>query len=93
MSYSQIPNEHVVYILKIKDKEIYKIGYTNKLSIRLRNLSVSLYEQFDVIKTFRFNTRKESQDAEKAFHTALKLAGKQITSTKSTEWFNSISIV
>jgi len=52
ISYDSIPHEWVIYIIKIKDKDIYKIGRSSKIKYRIRNLRVSIYEdfEFDVIK-------------------------------------------
>lgn len=44
--YQNIPNEYCIYFIKIENKNIFKIGRTNKFKIRLKNLKVSLYEKF-----------------------------------------------
>ena len=58
--YNRIPVSYVCYILKIKDKEIYKVGRSNKLKCRLRNLKVSLYEEFCVLHQFEHATHNEA---------------------------------
>ena len=63
--YNKIPISYVCYILKIDDKEIYKIGMSNKLKARMRNLRVSFYENINCIKTFEFPCRKEALEFEK----------------------------
>lgn len=46
--YRKFEERHTIYILKIQDKNIFKIGRTNKLYWRLKNIRVSLYENSDI---------------------------------------------
>ena len=64
--YNKIPIEYVCYILKIHDKDIYKVGISNKLKARMRNLRVSFYENVECVNEFEFATRKEALEYEKA---------------------------
>ncbi len=62
--YYRIPINFQVYIIKIKNKPIYKVGVSNKLKARLRNLKVSIYEEFDILYVFPHNTRQEARSHE-----------------------------
>jgi len=80
--HNETENQYIVYIIKIQDKNIWKIGKTNKLKYRLINLKQSLYEDFDIYKTIR---RDNNEDA-------LKLEGdlkKELQHFNiRREWFN-----
>lgn len=52
--YYSKPEQYVVYVLQIKDKDIFKVGMSKRLTHRLYNLKQSLYEPFDVVYTFNF---------------------------------------
>jgi hypothetical protein len=48
--YASVPEEHIVYFLKINDHDIVKVGRTNKLQYRLMNITQSLWHDFTVTR-------------------------------------------
>ena len=58
--HNETENQYIVYIIKIQDKNIWKIGKTNKLKYRMINLKQSLYEDFEIYRTIQ---RGNNEDA------------------------------
>jgi predicted GIY-YIG superfamily endonuclease len=63
--YQKMDVKNICYILKINDKEIYKVGVTNKLKARLRNLRVSIYEDVECVNEYEFKSRKDALECER----------------------------
>ena len=63
--YKEIPIKYICYILKIHDKDIFKVGITNRLKARMRNLRVSMYEDVDCVNEYEFNDRQEALNCER----------------------------
>ena len=70
--YYSKPVEHVVYILKITDKDIYKVGKSKRLTHRLYNLKQSLYEPFEVFQLLKFEDAFECSNTEASVKELLK---------------------
>ena len=70
-----------LYVIKIKDKDIYKIGKTNKIKYRLINLRQSLYEEFDIIHLIDCNNNENSLFLERKLHKQL------LQYNKKREWY------
>jgi len=78
-----LSKEYVVYILKIVDKNIYKIGKTNSLKHRLINLKQSIYEEIVIHSVISCQTNTEALLKEKWLQHQLE--SYRIPSKK--EWF------
>jgi hypothetical protein len=70
-----------LYVIKIKNKNIYKIGKTNKIKYRLINLRQSLYEDFDIIHLIDCNTN------DKVLYLERKLKKKLLEYNLIREWY------
>jgi hypothetical protein len=80
--HNETENQYIVYIINIKDKNIWKIGKTNKLKYRLVNLKQSLYEEFEIYKTIRRDNNEDVLKLER--YIKKKLQSYNIRG----EWFN-----
>lgn len=57
--------QYCVYILKIDNEPIYKIGKTNKLRYRLVNLCQALYQKFEVYRIIPCPSNEEAKMKER----------------------------
>lgn len=80
--HNETENQYIVYIINIKDKNIWKIGKTNKLKYRLVNLKQSLYEEFEIYKTIRRDNNEDALKLERYIKKELQ------TYNIRGEWFN-----
>lgn len=80
--HNETENQYIVYIINIKDKNIWKIGKTNKLKYRLVNLKQSLYEEFEIYKTIRRDNNEDVLKLERYIKKELQ------TYNIRGEWFN-----
>ncbi len=69
--YKSESNHFCVYILKIADKPIFKIGKTNKLKYRVINLNQAIYEDWDFYKILSFNCNEDALKVERLFQKEL----------------------
>ena len=66
--YHQCPIKYVVYVVRIEGKNIFKIGSTNRLQHRLRNLLQGVYEPCHVFATIQVCCAEDARGVEKGLH-------------------------
>ena len=66
--YQSSPIEYVVYVMRIKGKNIFKIGQTNRLKHRLRNLLQGIYEPCHIFCTITTSSNVHARMVEKSLH-------------------------
>lgn len=83
--YRQLPKSFYVYVIRIEEDNICKIGRTKRLLFRLRNLRAAIYRDH-TIHIIRCTSSQESLALEKHIH-------KQFASQRLVrEWFRGVSI-